>query len=225
MEIKLGVAKMIDDSILNSCKVAKKRDYMGASGLGEECDRKLWYSYKKPKPVTSARLKRIFDMGNIIEDYLVRIFRDAGLTVYDVMENGDQFGFKDGDIAGHCDGVVVGLPESSKPHLLEFKSAKASSYKAFVKNGVKKENKKYYVQMQIYMNKLNLDRALFVMMNKDTQELYFERVEYDKVCAETFLLRGKEIAKEEEEPERKYPKSTFYKCKWCDWNNECWNQE
>lgn len=225
MEIKLGTLKLIDDAILERSKKQSPRDYMGASILGEECDRKLWYSYKIPWTVDDPRLQRIFDMGNIIEDYVIKLLKDAGITVYDVDSDGEQFGFVDGKIAGHSDGVLIGLPESSKPHLFECKSANETSFKKFVKDGLKKTNDKYWAQVHIYMQKLKLERCLFVVMNKNTQELYLERVKYDKFVADHYLLRGHEIAAMETEPDRKYAKKTFYKCKWCNYKDRCWEGE
>ena len=206
----IGLPKLIDDGIMARVKKAAPRTYLGASGLGEECARKIWYRYKQPKMIENPRVHRIFDMGHIIEDYIVRLLRDAGCTVYTEMPDGEQFGFEDGKLAGHIDGVITGLPESSKPHLFEAKSAKASGWKEFVKKGCQTTNMTYYVQCQIYMQKMKLDRALFVVMNKDTQELYFERIKYVKAMADHYLNRGHEIAAAVEPPDRQYSKSTFF---------------
>jgi len=217
--MELGLPLKFDDGCV---KPFKPRDYMGASIIGEECKRKLWYNFYQPKHMDDPRIQRIFDMGNVIEDYIVQKLKDSGLTVYEKDALGEQFGFVDGKIAGHCDGVVTGLPESSKPHLLEIKSAKNSSFNQFVKNGVQAQSSTYFVQMQVYMHKLNLERGLFVMMNKDNQEMYFERITYCPFEAEAALNNAKDVIASTSEPERAYPSSTFYKCKWCNWRKECW---
>ena len=220
---KMGTLKLIDDAILERCKKEKSRTYMGGSILGTECDRQLWYSYKRPWVVDSAKLQRIFDLGNILEDYVVKLLKDAGITVFDKDANGEQFGFVDGEIAGHSDGVVMGLPESDLPHLFECKSANDKSYKLAVKNGVEKWNIKYWVQVHVYMKKLKLKRCLFVVINKNTCEIYIERITFDKNVANHHLLRGHEIAAMETEPERKYNSKTFFKCRFCNFNQECWS--
>lgn len=198
---------------------------MGGSILGEECDRKLYYSYKKPFIVKDARVQRIFDMGNIIEDYLIKLLKEAGITVYDLDKNGEQFGFVDEEIAGHIDGVLVGIPEFDDPVLSEFKSAKNSTFNQFKKNGVREVNNNYYVQTQVYMNKLKLKACLFIVMNKDTQELYTELIHYNKEIAEIYITRGKDIARATELPSRLYAKKTFYRCRFCDFSEECWEEE
>ena len=219
--MKLGTAKLIDDAILASRKKKEKRNHVGASILGTECDRKLWYMINQPNEIDDPRTIRIFELGDAIENELVRFFRQAGLTVYDKDENGNQFGFDDGDIKGKTDGVVMGLPESSQPHLLEFKSASNKNFKAFEKDGVN-GNEVYKAQCHIYMLKMKLNRCLFVVYNKDTSAIYYERFKVDKTYAEIMLARGREILNAKEMPSRKYKKSTFFKCKMCDWSKECW---
>lgn len=221
---KDGTLKLIDDAILDRASKEKSRSYMGGSILGTECDRQLWYSYKRPWKVDSAKLQRIFDLGNILEDYVIKLLKDAGITVFAEDENGKQFGFVDGEIAGHSDGVLLGLPESSKPHLFECKSANDKSYKLVEKNGVEKWNEKYWAQIHVYMKKLNLERCLFVVINKNTCELYIERIKYDRHVANHYLLRGHDIASRQEPPTRKYHSKTFYKCKFCNFAKECWDE-
>lgn len=198
---------------------------MGGSILGTECDRQLWYDYKTPFKVDDARVQRIFDLGNLIESYVISLLIDAGIQVFDKDENGEQFGFVDGDVAGHSDGVLLGLPESKEPHLFECKSANDKSFNNFVKDGVQKTSNKYWAQVHVYMSKLGLKNCLFVVMNKNTCELYLERIKLDEYVANHALLRGKEIAAMDSEPDRKYKSSTFFKCKFCNHRERCWNED
>jgi hypothetical protein len=224
MELSLGTQRLIDVALENKAREQDSRTYLGASQLGEECSRKMWYGFHTPKPITDPRVNRIFRLGNAIEDEIVELLRMAGLTVYTEDENGNQFGFTDGKVAGHIDGVVVGLPESTKPHLFEAKSANSKKWKEFVKNGYK-SNRQYWVQIQVYMYKMGLENALVVVYNKDTSELYIERIKLSKRDAELYISKGKAIADMDSEPPRQYSKSTFFKCKWCDYNEECWKGE
>lgn len=222
MEIKIGTAKLLDDYFVSKRKKETPRDYLGASFLGDECDRQIWYKYKLPRPEVDARRMRIFELGHMIEAWLIQSLKDAGLTVYDKDEAGKQFGFIDEEIAGHCDGVVVGLPESDKPHLLEMKGLAHDWFTKLQKSGLEAYSRPYWVQIHIYMYKLELEDCLFMAMNKDNCELYYERVKLDTRLAKAELLKGKEIARSVNEPERKYAKSNFFKCKMCDYQKECW---
>lgn len=222
-DLKMGLALLVDKAIARKAEEKQHRDYMGASGIGTECSRQLWYSYHAPKQITDPRVNRIFDLGNSVEELVIGWLREAGLTVYEVDDNGDQFGFTDGPIAGHIDGVVIGLPESTKPHLLEVKSANAKRFKSFQDKGYKTDPK-YWVQIQTYMLKMNLENGLVVVMNKDNCDLYFERVKLDKRFAERKLSRAKEIAALVDDPPiRQYSSKDYYKCKWCDHREECWS--
>jgi len=218
-----GIIAQIDKALEIRSRGEKKRDYLGASLLGEECDRKIWYTYNRVAVIPSPRLQRIFDMGNIIEDYLINLLIESGLEVWDKRPDGKQWGFEDGPIKGHCDGVIQGIPESSKPHLLEIKSAKNSRFNEMKKKGIQSSNYQYYIQAQVYALKLKLDKILFIVYNKDTSELYKERIDAEPILAEGMIKKGKEIVAMKEPPERAYHSATFYKCKWCDHREECWN--
>lgn len=213
----------IDKAIEERAESHASRSYMGLSGIGEECDRKLWYSYHQPRKTTDARVNRIFDTGNMFEDLVIKWLKEAGFKIYEPPK-GEQFGGSDEMLAWHIDGVIEGLPESSKPHLLEIKSAKDSSFKKFQKEGCEKANINYFVQCLTYMEKEGLERALFIVVNKDTQELYMERIKASKMEARGYIERARDIAKSEIEPSRKYKNSAFFKCKFCDWREECWKK-
>lgn len=199
----------------------RPREYMGASGLGEPCDRKLWYSYRMPKSVEDPRIQRIFDLGNLIEDYLVRLLRDAGYTIYTHDEDGKQYGFMDLPIAGNTDGILM----LDEPHLAEFKSYNTTRFSALKKGGVKENDPSYYTQVQVYMDRLSLKKCLFLALNKNDCELYQEIINYDPIEANWSLNRGHQVASMDSLPPRKYNHVSHFKCKLCSWKKECWSEE
>ncbi len=217
---------MLDEAILKRAQSQPPRTYLGASALGEECDRKLWYAWHRPRPVDDARIQRIFDIGHKLESLVIDWLKESGLTVH-TDDNGEQFGFKDGMIAGHIDGVVTGLPESKQPHLLEIKTYNDSRFTELCKVGVRSNDPKYYTQMCIYMEKMDLERALFVAVNKDNAEIYTERVHADPIEANAMINRGKQLIeiKEAKDVTRKYNHRSFFKCKWCNYRTECWDTD
>lgn len=217
------LAKIVDDAISVKADKEASRNYLGASILGEECARKLWYTYHTPRRILDPRVNRIFQLGHILEDYMVKLLRDAGLKVFCEDENGDQFGFTEGKIAGHIDSVLLGVPWNDEPFLAEFKTANSKRFKQFKDKGCEATEIKYFVQCQIYMHKMSLEHCLFMVINKDTQELYYEYIALDQEVAERYLLRGHEIVESQLPPNRKYNKKTFYKCKFCDYSETCWD--
>lgn len=217
----MGIALILDKA---SIKDEPERDYIGASIIGKECLRDLWYSMRYPTKNNDPRVQRIFDMGNIIEDYIIDLFKRSGIEVWTKDNEGKQFGFIDGNVAGHWDGVIKGIPESTKPHLLEIKSANDKRFKSFLESGCKATSLLYWVQVQVYMHYSGLDRCLFVAMNKDNQELYFERIPAEKNVAKMYVDRANAVNSCNEPPERKYTSSTFWKCRFCNYNERCWNE-
>lgn len=224
MKIPYGIttASLVDKAIFKRAQLAKPRNYIGGSSMGKECDALIWFNYKFPVPTEDPRIQRIFDIGNALEPVIIGWLKEAGFTVYEKDTDGKQFEVVDGKTKFHIDGVIVGIPESKKPHLLEIKTAKDSRFEEFKKKGVKGSDPEYYGQIQVYMLKFELERCLFVVMNKDTQELYFERLELNKMEATFLVSRAKEIGEMDERPERKYGSRDFYKCRWCAHRERCW---
>lgn len=217
------ISRLVDEALLKDVK--ESRTYMGVSGIGVECDRQLWYSYFQPKAVDQAKVLRIFGMGHALEPIIICWLKRSGLKIFTEKANGEQYGFEDGVIAGHIDGVVVGIPFAKDiPHLLEIKTANNFRFKAFVKDGFCSDEK-YKAQINVYMLKMKLPRCLAVVLNKDSQEMYYEIIELDEFYAISVLNRAKEIARMEEMPARKYPNKSFFKCQYCTWKPECWSQE
>jgi len=221
---KRDTVAMIDMALSHKIKTEPKRDYLGASQIGYECTRRIWYHCHKREIAEphGPRIQRIFDLGNILEDYIVKILISTGMEIHDKDEQGEQFGFKDGKIKGHIDGVIKNIPESDKPHLLEIKTMNDSSFKATVKNGIKAQYPQYWVQAQVYALKMKLDKILFVVYNKNNSDLYQERMDLHKMQAKFFLDRAKQLAEDTRIPDRKYKTSSYYMCKFCPFSTHCW---
>lgn len=217
--------KLVDDAILNQER--EVRDYLGASLIGTECDRQLWYSYHEPLPVSSARVLRIYDVGHALETLMIKWLELAGLKLFTVDSNGKQFRFTEisetgKKVSGGCDGVSLGIPFDEKtPHLIELKTANDFRWKAFVKDGFCSDEK-YKAQIHLYMLKFKLKKCLAVVLNKNTQEMYYEIIDFDEFEAQTALNRGKAIVEMSEMPDRKYPSRSFFKCNFCDYKERCW---
>lgn len=200
------------------------RSHLGASSIGEHCARKLWYSFRwTTETLHNAQLLRLFNRGHLEEDRFVGWLKDAGVTVWqeDPATN-KQYrftGYK-GHFCGEVDGVALGVLEGG-PYLLEFKTHNDASYKSLQLNGVKMDKKTHYIQMQIYMGMFALDRALYLAINKNSDAIYDEVVEFDKACFEKYVKRAEMIVDAPEPPARISRDSTWYECKWCDARAVC----
>jgi CRISPR/Cas system-associated exonuclease Cas4 (RecB family) len=74
------------------------------------------------------------------------------------------------------------------------------------------------------MKYLELDQCLFIAMDKNTSELYFQTVKYDPIEAHYLVNRGKGIAEElnVENISKKYSHISSFGCKFCDYRKICW---
>ena len=201
------------------------RAHLGASMIGRECRRQLWYGFRwATAPSFPGRVLRLFKRGHDEEDFFIKDLVAIGVQVWAVDANGNQFGCTwHGDhFAGSCDGVAKGLPESpNKAHLLEFKTHNHKSYAQLVKHGVEKSKPEHFAQMQVYMHGLELDRAMYMAVCKDTDELYAERIKYDKALALALVEKAKNIIATDTPPPGISAKAEFYKCKFCDHADVC----
>ena len=83
----------IDEAIASKNPPSVGRHYLGGSQIGEECERKLWYSFRWTQLVNfGPRILRLFERGHREEPALIRYLTDAGVDCYDVDEKtGEQF--------------------------------------------------------------------------------------------------------------------------------------
>ena len=197
-----------------------ERNYLGGSEIGKECSRALWYSFRKcSKPEFSGRLYRLFYRGHNEEFTFVKELRGIGCEVHEVGEDGKQFEVVacDGHFKGHTDGVALGIPEAPKTwHLLEMKTSSAKLFKKVSENGVEVEKPQHFAQMQVYMHLIGLKRALYMVVNKDNDELYTERVRYDAKKAQALIDKARRIISASTPPERISDRPDAWACKFCD---------
>ena len=159
------------------------RGHMGLSSIADKDLRASWLKFRWSLPdAPSPRINRLFNLGNIIEDEVIRLLREIpGVTLHDVdPKTGKQwrFSYCGGHVGGSMDGKILGVPEAPKTeHVFECKSANDSKFKELVKLGsIEKWNPTYFGQAQNYMGASGLKRALFGVYNKNNSDMYWERI-------------------------------------------------
>jgi hypothetical protein len=202
-----------------------RRPHLGASQIGKDCDRALWYMWRWcTEPQFPGRILRLFDTGQREEARIVADLRAIGVEVHDETPEGKQYQVKDlgGHFGGSMDGAGLGFPEAPKSwHVLEFKTSNTRGFKELQKKGVKEAKGEHHAQMMVYMHLTGMRRAYYLCVCKETDEIYGERVHYDKVEAERLTERARRII-EAPQPLVKISQSpAFYKCKWCDHQDLC----
>lgn len=202
------------------------RPHLGCSEIGKPCDRALWYNFRWSSARSfDGRMLRLFNTGVREEARFLDELRGVGAEVYDVDPETKQqhrFSALNGHFAGSCDAIGRGLPEAPKSWaIIEFKTHNAKSFAELQKKGVKVHKPEHHAQMQCYMAMADLERALYLAVNKDTDELHSEWIHFDQADADKHLARAEKIINAAEPLERMHTDPTFYLCKWCDHHAVC----
>lgn len=201
------------------------RPHLGASVAGHECSRHLWLHFRwAESPYFDGRMLRLFESGHLEEARIIGNLRDAGIEVHDLDEHGKQWrvSFAGGHGGGSLDGVVTGVPGREKQWLvLECKTMNEKHFNLLVSKGVKESKHTHYVQMQIYMLLSDLNRALYVVVNKNTDHLYTEIVKLDKQFAEKLVDNLNSIIFMPEPPPRISERPDWWLCKFCNYRQQC----
>lgn len=205
---------------------SENRAHLGASLIGRECTRALWYVYRWSSDVQHAgRLLRLFARGQREEAVFIELLRAIGITVWDTdPDTGQQFNYRDvgGHFGGSMDAVSLGLFEAPKTaHVCEFKTHNAKSFAALKEKGVQIAKPEHYAQMICYMHWSKLTRAYYLAVNKDTDELYSERIHADEQNALRLIEKAKRIITAQEPPARLSDRPDWYICQWCEHHEIC----
>ncbi len=156
------------------------------------------------------------------------------------MSSGGQFGFSsaNGKIQGHVDGIVNDAPEDlgmSFPALWEAKSLNNKSWKDTVKRGLTLSKPAYAAQIALYqaymepsIPGISSNPALFTAINKDTAEIYHELIPFDMALAQKASDKGVQVITACETCgllPRISNSPTFLDCRFCDYQDRCWNEK
>lgn len=220
------------------------RSHLGASLMGTECGRSLFYGYRwAAKPKFDGKTLRLFNRGHLEEGRIIALLSMIGVQVYQQDENGKQYRISHhrGHVGGSGDGIAIGIPDLPPGYscLLEFKT---HGEKSFVElagkvdtdtlrrtgrtrfiggKGCKEAKFEHYVQQCIYMRKMNLGASLYVAVNKNTDHIYMELIAADNELADQYLNRAEKVVDCKEPPERISNSPGSFSCMWCNFKSVC----
>lgn len=231
-----AVIALMDAAMQSKEASQTKRQYLGASAIGGECERQLAYSFHQTPKDEGAGFKantlRMFDMGHDGEERMAQYLRDAGFTLQTHKEDGKQIGISDaeGKFKGHLDGVIHAGPKIKGlkyPCLWENKALGSKTFADFKRNGLKDFKPTYYAQVQIYMGYHGLESCLFTALNRDTGEVWIELVKFVARDCQDYIDRAVRIVKSTnpEELGRAGKGPDDFKCKFCDYKKRCYGTE
>ena len=210
----------------DKAKTESERCYLGWSQIGRPCKRALWYTFRlATHHAFEGRMLRLFDTGHREEERVLQELRGIGCEVWDRdPQTGKQFGCESlgGHLRGHLDAVVKGLPEAPKTaHLVDVKTCNDKKFAELVRDGMQKVYPSYYAQAQGYMGQFGLTRAMYIFVNKNTDQIHTERFEFDEPAYKALLERAREIVYSAEPPERLSEDPAWFECKFCEHRAIC----
>lgn len=205
------------------------RSHLGASMIGAECNRALWYSFRWVHYVVhSARMQRLFNRGHLEELRFNGYLRGIGGEIHDVDEAGKQF--RVAAAQGHFGGSTDGKNQFSfpdlgfaiPPMLSEFKtSGTGAKFKELCDKGVKIAKPQHYTQMCVYGKGFGLLYALYICTNKNDDDLHVEVVELDWRVADDAVRKAEDIIAAPRPPVKLSQSPTHFVCKQCDFLGQC----
>lgn len=199
------------------------RGHMGCSQLGHACDRWLWLNFRFAViEKFQGRILRLFRRGQLEERTVVDDLQAIGMKIVSTGTNQIRVDFG-WHVSGSIDGIIEsGVPSNpKKPHILEIKTASAKKFAAMKKDGLAKANPVYWTQVHLYMSGKQINHALFVMVCKDTDEMYTELVDFNPDVAEKAIKRGHAIVQNPRAPEGISRDASWFECKFCSAHDQC----
>lgn len=192
------------------------RYYPSEIGL---CMRKTWYGYKYPTQV-SMELLKIFEAGNMVHDFVVRVFKSEKNKEVELVQEEMPFKYE-GDgflISGRIDDLVL-LKENGKQILVEVKSAKTIK-------GMEKPKLPNELQLILYMHVLNIHDGVLLYVDKTNLQSKVFEIPYSKIRGEQIIQRFKQldVALKNNllpEPEGKIIEDLSWMCAFCEYAEKC----
>lgn len=234
-----AVSTAFDDILFKSLAdkraAQERRRYVGASGIGDDCERRIQYEFagapreKEPEKLTLRK----FDFGHMIEELARCWFQDAGFKlVQKSQKTGKPYRFvqMDGDFSGEPDGVFIDGPAIeglSYPAMWEHKAVGNKTFREIKKDGLKKARPKYWSQIHTCMAYLELRQTVFTVTNLDSGEQLNLIIDLDTEEAQRMTDRAVRVITSTRAGDllpRPYVKSDYYECRWCPFSIRCWGQ-
>ena len=217
------------------------RTHLGASIIGDDCRRRLWYIFRWARyEHFDGRMLRLFNRGHKEEERFIEWLEGIGGTVHALTDEGKQYRIS--GVEGHFGGSLdagaklpqhytnkLGLPANFvlPPFLGEFKtSGTGSKFADLLKKGVALCKPKHYNQMCTYGRYYGFRYALYFCINKNDDDLYIEVVELDWQLGEDNLVKAHSVITAKEAPPKLSENPAHFECKYCHFSDIChWGQQ
>lgn len=222
------------------------RWHLGGSLIGDECKRKLWYSFRWCYRETGvdtesyARKLRLFNRGHREEDRFIEWLNGIGAEVWThetpdiyneqgkIVTKGKQF--RVSSVMGHFGGsldAIIRLPARygvDVPILGEFKTnGTGAGFEKLIKDGMIVAKPQHFAQTSTYGSdpKYNFSHCLYMNNNKNDDSMYVELVKLDHRLGQNMRTKAEQIIMSQTPPPRLSDNPTYFACKYCAANKIC----
>jgi len=209
--------KLIDKHLFREHKPKKMGRYY-PSEVGN-CMRKVWYSYKYPHQI-EADLLKIFELGNIMHDFIVEVLKSEKTPEVELMKAELPFKIKIGNflVSGRVDDLML-VKESGRLILLEVKSHRRVSI-------IKKPASRHIIQLQFYMHATGVNNGLILYIDKSTLQTKLFEVKHSKKKSKQIVKRFKLLHNNLTNnklplAEAKKNKDMKWMCGYCEYKDKC----
>jgi hypothetical protein len=222
------ISKLINELIERAEPTSENyRQYLGASGIGSDCLRKVQYDWMCD-PVFPARIRNIFSRGHHFENLTRQHLIAAGFKF--APPERLEFQAVGGLFRGHADGVLVDgpqLPALRYPCVWEHKCLGAKGFRAIERDGLTGLYAVYAAQVAIYQAYLDItNAALFSVVNADTCERLHFLLSFDARLAQATSDRAVTVIEATRAGEllpRVTDDQTDWRCVMCGHRARCWH--
>jgi len=222
------------DSVMEQTQESRARGYLGASAIGDGCERKLWLSFRWVKRgfIEAAGLRRINDghRGEQVVAALLKAVPSVDLSTE--KEPGVQHSFESigGHFRGNCDGLLTGLLQDPETlYVWECKVINEAKYKKLLSlkatkgdaEALKNWDYVYYAQAQIYMHFFDAKKHYLTAASPGVRDITSVVTEYNSDEAEKLIEKAKRIIFSPRPFLKISNDPAWHECKYCTFHSMC----
>lgn len=233
---KLGAMVLYDiDSHAQETMDGGHRNHLGASQIGEQCRRKLWYQFRWcGREKFTGRILRLFDRGHREEARNNEWLRAKGFTVWDFdysqpqKPDGSYPQYQISGCGGHFGGSTDGVIKYPERYgelpfmLLEHKTnSTGAGFNGLRNEGMPKHKPQHWAQTCTYGYKMGLDYVLYMNTNKNDDDMFVMPYKLDHDVGKHMESKAESIIIAREAPNRLSDNPTNFQCKMCPHTKVC----
>lgn len=209
--------------------------YISMGQLDTACFRDLWLRFHwAAKEQIDGRILRLMARGHREEVELIKDLKDVGCLIFSHDRSQRQIFLRGQGILEHLVGArdwvaFGGLKEHPNTIVvMDGKTTNSAKYKKMLKEGVAAVYPEYIGQIMLYMGFSNIQLGAFIVVNKETDHMFIEYIEFDKDRFEALLQRARDLVTLDRPPMRLFSRSSKAfnnPCKFCKNQKVCYGDE